>query len=224
MKLGAVIVGGGSGSRLGADLPKAFIPLGGTPLYQYSLKTFVKHPKIEEIIFVFPQTHSFSPSEKKKWGEEGVEFVVGGKTRQQSVFNGLAALSGSIQGVLVHDAARPFLTTAVIDRLIASLEKGFGGIAALPVTDTVKQADGECVVSTIDRSQLWIAQTPQAFPVTLLKQAYARAEAENWVVTDEASLIERLGERVALISGDSRNFKITTADDLALAEIILKGL
>ena len=218
MKFGAVIVGGGSGSRLGADIPKAFVLLGGKPIYFYSVTTFLNHPKISEVIFVTPKSFDGQVS------LSGVRSVAGGKTRQTSVFNGLKALSAEIDAVLVHDAARPFVTAAVIDRLIASLSEGRGGIAALPISDTVKLAEGDWIVETIERSSLWSAQTPQAFPVALLRQAYARAAAENGSVTDEASLIEKIGEKVRLIPGASLNFKITTPDDLALAETILKGM
>lgn len=218
MQFGAVIVGGGSGSRLGSDLPKAFVPLGGKPLYQYSLETFATHPRVREVVFVSPEAF------RAKVRHDGVTVVGGGERRQDSVWNGLSALSRSIDAVLVHDAARPFVSVGVIDRLVTAVAGGVGAIAALPLNDTVKLAHGDEVLETLDRTGLWIAQTPQAFPVFLLKEAYTRAAAEKWEVTDEASLAERLGATVRLISGDSLNFKITTPDDLALAEIILKGL
>lgn len=218
MQFGAVIVGGGSGSRLGSDLPKAFVSLGGKPLYHYSLETFAAHPRVREVVFVSPEAF------RTKIGHDGVTVVGGGATRQDSVWNGLSALSAAIDGVLVHDAARPFVSIDVIDRLLSAVGEGVGAIAALPLNDTVKLSRGGAVLETLDRSQLWVAQTPQAFPVFLLKEAYARATAEKWEVTDEASMVERLGSMVRLIPGDSRNFKITTPDDLALAETLLKGL
>lgn len=218
MQFGAVIVGGGSGSRLGSDLPKAFVSLGGKPLYQYSLETFASYPRMREVIFVSPEAFC------AKICHDGVTVVGGGVTRQDSVWNGLCALSDAIDVVLIHDAARPFISARVIDRLLAAVGEGVGAIAALPLNDTVKLSRGDSVLETLDRSCLWVAQTPQAFPVPLLKEAYARATAEKWEVTDEASMAERLGATVRLIPGDSRNFKITTPDDLALAETLLKGL
>ncbi|MDO8527388.1 MAG: 2-C-methyl-D-erythritol 4-phosphate cytidylyltransferase, partial [Deltaproteobacteria bacterium] len=158
MKFGAVIVGGGQGSRLKADVPKAFVPVGSKPLFWYSLEAFLSHPDISEIVLVLPKERPDVSIPNR------CKIITGGSSRQDSVFNGLNALSPDCDAVLVHDAARPFITRDIIDRLVAKLKEGKGCIAAWPVSDTVKLTEGEHIVKTIDRTHLWAAQTPQAFP------------------------------------------------------------
>ena len=218
MKCGAVIVAAGRGERLKSQKPKAFVALGDSPLFQYSLDVFLTHPKISEIVLVVPaeEAASFSNPHYKT--------VKGGKTRQESVRCGLAALSPDCEAVLVHDAARPFVNAAILDRLIMSLVQKKSCIAAWPVSDTLKASQEGVITHTIDRSSLWAAQTPQAFPAAILKKALEKAAKENFVGTDDASLVERLGEKVYLVMGDAKNIKITTPEDLALAQAILKGI
>ena len=216
MKCGVVIVGAGQGVRLGSAVPKAFVLLNSKPLFEYSLKIFQDHSQIQEVVLVLPQEKLNSVSPKN------YKVVVGGESRQDSVTNGLAALSATCEGVLVHDAARPFVTKAIVDRLLDGLEQGRNGIAAWPVSDTLKATEGDTIVQTIDRRNLWEAQTPQAFPVSVLKEALAKARKDNFVGTDEASLVERLKLPVEVVLGEATNIKITTKQDLELAEAILK--
>lgn len=218
MKIAAVIVAGGKGTRLGALLPKAFVSLGGKPLYQHSLETFLKHPAVAEVVLVLPENAPARPL------MANVRIVPGGTRRQDSVCNGLLALGSDVEGVLVHDAARPFVSSALIDRLAAELKAGRNAIAALPVSDTIKEVAGEKIIRTVDRQTLWQAQTPQAFIVSQLKEAFAVAAQQRWEeATDESFLIEKLGGTVHVVEGDAQNLKITTAADLELAEAILRN-
>ena len=218
MGCGAVIVGAGQGLRLGFNFPKAFVLLKSKPLFEYSLKVFLEHPKISEIVLVVP------PDKKDIVLPLRCKAVAGGSTRQESVFNGLKTLSPDCQRVLVHDAARPFISKAILDRLLEPLERGIASIAAWPVSDTVKATEGKKIIKTIDRQNLWIAQTPQAFPISILKEALAKARADNFVGTDEASLVERLGISVQVVLGDAANIKITSPEDLILAEALLNKI
>lgn len=212
MKLGAVIVAAGRGERLGNPIPKAHLLLGEKPLFQYSLDLFLNHSQISEIVLVTNTSVS----------QEKVKVIEGGARRQDSVEKGLMALSPDVQGVLIHDAARPFLTAALIDRLSAALREGNNAIAALPVLDTVKEADGGKIIRTVDRKTLWRAQTPQAFFVSQLKEAFAMARKHSWEeATDEAFLIEKSGGTVYCVEGDARNLKITTPADWEWAEIVI---
>ncbi len=215
-KSGVVIVAAGRGERLKSDIPKAFIQLLGKPLYKYSLEVFLNHPDIDEVVLVVPSEKVGGVPKNR------CQVVGGGATRQESVINGLAALSPKCESVLVHDAARPFVTDALIDRLLATLAEGKSGIVAWPVPDTLKRAKGDIILETVDRSHFWAAQTPQAFPVAILKEALQKAKEENFVGTDEASVVERLGLEVCLVLGDARNIKITTQYDLTLAQALLK--
>lgn len=216
MKCGAIIVAAGRGERLKAAKPKAFVTLGSKPLFQYSLDLFLAHPHINEVVLVVPaeEVSSFSKTPYK--------VVKGGETRQESVCCGLAALNPDCEYVLVHDAARPFVDAGVVDRLIETLSEGKNGIAAWPVSDTLKSSEAGVITKTIDRSSLWIAQTPQAFPTAVLKKALEEAKRNNFVGTDEASLVERLGLKVHLVMGNAKNIKVTTPEDLALATSLLK--
>lgn len=217
MKTAAVIVAGGNGTRLGLSTPKAFVTLCGRPLYEFSLEIFLNHPNISEVVLVVPEgSRCQSPTDK-------VQIVVGGRRRQDSVWNGLMALRDDVEGVLIHDAARPFVTSDLIDQLLAPLALGKNVITALPMTDTVKLADGGRIVKTVDRQLLWRAQTPQGFIFSQLKKAFQVAEREGWLATDESFLIEKWGGDVHWVEGDIQNFKITTPADFKLAEAILRS-
>lgn len=219
MKIGAVIVAGGRGGRLGKVLPKAFVCLGERPLYRYSLETFLEHPLVAQTVLVVPEEYA---GECQR-GVPQATVVCGGVRRQDSVEKGLYALAGDISGVLIHDAARPFVSPVLIDRLIAELREGRNAIAALPIADTVKEVEGGKIARTVDRKTLWCAQTPQAFSVSQLKEAFAMAHQHQWEATDEAVLIEKSGGSVYCVEGDARNLKITTPADWELAEGIVRG-
>lgn len=215
MKCGVIIVGAGQGTRLGYDSPKAFIPLGSKPLFQHSLDTFLAHSSFQEIVLVLPEKKCDLPKKDR------IKIVSGGSTRQDSVQAGLKALRVDCDTVFVHDAARPFVTKEILDRLLSAVSENKNCIAAIPVTDTVKQTKAQKIIQTVDRSQLWLAQTPQAFSRPVLEEAFSKAQKEGWEGTDEASLVEKLGIPVHIVPGDARNIKITTPQDLQLAQVLL---
>jgi len=215
MKSGAVIVAAGEGKRLGVDIPKAFFLLGDKPLYQYSLSVFQEHPAIEDIVLVVPPAHA-------DLSLKGVTVVGGGATRQESVWKGMKALKKSCDWVLVHDAARPFLTKELIDKLLNEARQNRNAIAAHPVADTIKMVESGRILKTVDRKNLWGAETPQLCKISDLQKAFETAEKENWTATDEASLLEKMGIPVFVVESDSLNIKITTKKDLSFAVTLLK--
>jgi len=226
-RLFALVPAAGSGSRMGADRPKQYAPLAGRPLIGHALHTLCAHPRIEQVLVVLaPGDREFAALDWSACGDKLVPLYCGGETRAASVFNGLLATNDAIDGndwVLVHDAARPGLAAADIDRLIAGVcDSEVGGLLALPAADTLKRAseDGE-VLSTEPRDRLWHAQTPQMFRYRVLVEALRRADIA--AVTDEAGAVELTGARPRLVRGSAANFKVTYAEDLALAERLLGG-
>ena len=217
----AIVVAAGSGERLGADRPKAFVKFGERTLVAASLETFESHDGIDGIIVAVPEgfeTEMSLIADDLGAGKIAAA-VAGGASRAESVANALACLPESAHFVLVHDAARPLAGEDLIDRVMAGLAEGADGVVpALPVTDTVKRlgADGT-VAETFDRSTLRAVQTPQGFPVERLRSAIERAGVGLAAATDCASLVETAGGRVICVEGDPRNLKVTTAEDLQRA-------
>jgi 2-C-methyl-D-erythritol 4-phosphate cytidylyltransferase len=215
----ALIVAAGSGERLGADRPKALVELAGQTLLEHSIEALRAAVGVERIIVALPPgLHVFGLP-------EGVEGVEGGAARSESVRRALAAAGEEHELVLVHDAARPLLTTALAERVIAALladPRADAAIAAAPVTDTIKRAarDGT-VLETLSRSELWSIQTPQVFRREALARALAVGAEKLALATDDASLIERAGGRVIVVPADPSNLKVTTPVDLRLAELLL---
>jgi len=206
---------------MGGPRPKAFLPLAGKPLFAYALRTLSTVPSLESIILVvaadWRQPAQSIVAEEKDLGIE-VLIAAGGDERQHSVRSGLGCIHDA-DLVIVHDAARPFATRALYSACIQAAAETGAAIAALPAHDTVKlAAPGEIVKETVDRTTVWLAQTPQVFRLDLLRRAYENAEAEGFVGTDEASLVERLGCPVRLVPGEAHNRKLTTRDDLLWAE------
>ena len=212
----ALIVAAGSGERLGAGRPKALLALAGRPMLQWSIDALTATAGVESIIVALPPGAS-APG--------GVAAVQGGASRSESVRIALAAARPDEQVVLVHDAARPLLTPALADAVLAALEGDDGAdaaIAAAPVTDTIKRAGEDRVVTeTPPRSELWSVQTPQVFRRAALARALDVAAHELAGATDDASLIERAGGRVVIVPAPSENLKVTTPVDLRLAELLL---
>jgi 2-C-methyl-D-erythritol 4-phosphate cytidylyltransferase len=227
--IGVVIVAGGSGQRLGGAVPKQFQPVRGVPMLLWSLRPFTSHPDVSDVVVVVPaDTAAALPEWLADLVKAGLHVVGGGSERMDSVEQGLRALPAECTIVLVHDAARPFVGREVIDAVISRVREGEGAIAALPVRDTLKSArtDGaDAIISgTVPRETMWRAQTPQGFPRALLENAFAHARSKKIVATDEAALVEQLGSRVHLVVDSSWNIKITTPDDLRLAELIAGDL
>jgi 2-C-methyl-D-erythritol 4-phosphate cytidylyltransferase len=215
----AVVVGGGAGDRLGADRPKAFVRLGGRTMLAWSLAMLDDHDLIDGIVMVVPEEYEERASllADDICATKIAAAVPGGATRPESASAGLACVPESAEFVLVHDAARPLTPPAVVDRVIAALRAGADGVVpALPMADTVKRVgpDGR-VAETLERSSLRSVQTPQGFPVAVLRAALAARPVD---ASDCASMVEALGRPVVCVEGDERAFKITTPADLARAE------
>lgn len=224
----AVIPAAGTGSRFGGNTPKQYLPLNGTPLIRHTLQALLADPRIARIVVVLaPDDATWNDACLPSASADRVCVArTGGATRADSVTNGINWLKENSHvknedWVLVHDAARPCLHPAQLTHLIDTLiDDPVGGLLAIPVADTLKRADQDTrVEATIDRRQLWQAQTPQMFRVGQLQQALS--SGDRAVMTDEASAIERLGHRPRLVSGSLTNLKVTYPEDLALASMIL---
>ena len=217
-----IVVAAGRSTRLGGGAAKQYRSVAGVPLVLRAVRPFATHPDVAQVALVLPPADAASPPAFLA-APQGpmLTLVAGGAERADSVAAGLAALRSECHIVLVHDGARPFPAREVIDRVIAHARAGEGAIAALPVTDTIKEASAEeptRVASTVPRAGLWRAQTPQGFPRALLERAYERAGRQASAATDDSALVEACGGTVRLVPDTLRNLKVTTPDDLAMAE------
>jgi 2-C-methyl-D-erythritol 4-phosphate cytidylyltransferase len=222
--VGVVIVAGGSSSRVGGTELKQFRWIGGKPMLLHSVQTFMARPDVASVVCVLPQRYTGDPP---PWlfqcDVERLMVSLGGRTRTESVANGLDDLPDEAQVVLVHDAARPFVDDATIDRVVKEARAGRVAIAALPVTDTLKEVDSHGrVTRTLERDPMWRAQTPQGFPRDVIVRAHRDAKTARITATDDAALCERLGIPVCVVLGSERALKITTEDDFARAEALSK--
>lgn len=221
-RVAVVIPAGGAGRRMGG-VRKPFADLAGRPVLDRCLDAFLARRDVHWIVVaVPPEVHAAPPA----WlcRDRRVDTVVGGNERGDSVRNALQAVPDDADIVLVHDAARPLITPAVIARCIEAAAAGFSVVASVPVVDTIQQVDdGGTIIATPDRSRLRAAQTPQAFPAAVLRAAYARAAGEGIAATDDAGLVARFGGVVGTVEGAARNIKITTHLDMAVAEALLRA-
>jgi 2-C-methyl-D-erythritol 4-phosphate cytidylyltransferase len=223
----ALIPAAGSGSRMGGDVPKQYLPLLGKPLIHHAIARLYGCPYIDRVYVVLaPNDDYWGQYDWQEFAPTLVPLFCGGAERFESVRNGLMTMLGDASDqdwVLVHDAARPCLTPLLLDRLIDEVgDDSVGGLLAVPVADTLKRADIHArVLRTESRNGLWQAQTPQMFRFGLLLEALAGSGGE--MPTDEAQAIERLGHHPKLVPSDSRNFKVTYPSDLELAELILRN-
>jgi 2-C-methyl-D-erythritol 4-phosphate cytidylyltransferase len=229
LALFALIAAAGTGSRIARGTPKQYLPLAGKPMLWHSVRALCAARPENVFVVLAPGDEEFA---RHEWGafDGRVEALYcGGETRRDSVYNGLVAASAAVDAddfMLVHDAARPCVPQSDLDRLIAECSADrIGGILALPVAETVKrvakdEAGTQRIAGTEDRTQLWLAQTPQMFRVGLLMQALRQAKRN---VTDEAAAIEQLGLRPRMIAGSRENLKVTYPEDLAIAEAILRA-
>ena len=214
MNVGVIIPAAGSGTRMGG-IRKPFIQLHGRALLQHCLDAFAEVRAVAHIVVVLPEDLLGNPPVWLR--AEDVKLVPGGAHRAESVRNGLRALPDDVDVVVVHDAARPLVRPALIEAVIARAAEGASATVATPVTDTLHRVRNDCIVETPPRSEFWRAQTPQAFPRAVLEEAYTSVpDAES--ATDEAGLVAKAGFPVHVIPGDATNLKITTPEDLALAE------
>lgn len=222
----AIIAAAGSGSRMASDRPKQFLELAGTPIIFHTLQRFEECDSIQEVIVVLPADESagFLSSAGKYGLRKLAKVVPGGKTRADSVKRGLLSIrSATAEIVAVHDGVRPFVSVDEIDATVAVAQQIGAAILVTRVTDTIKHVDGESIVETFDRTELRHALTPQCFRYDLLRRAFDNVDVSDPSLTDESAMIERLGERVAVVEGSSRNIKITTPLDLMIAESYLKS-
>lgn len=219
----AIILAGGSGTRMGASCNKVLLPLGGEAVLCRSVRAFLPH--VAHVVLVTRAEDM--PAVRQALAASGLEkapilFAHGGEDRQASVWQGLQALPHDCTHVMIHDGARCLVDGETILRVMASVERCGTGIAAIPVTDTVKQVDEEeRVLATPDRASLRAVQTPQGFDVALIRRAHEAALADGFRGTDDASLLERLGMAVQLVPGSRQNIKLTTPEDMIMAEAML---
>ena len=222
----AIVVAAGKGTRLGGDRPKQFLELGGIPVIIHTLRQFERSKQINEVITVLPaeDTAGFESLAQRFELSKARRVITGGATRAQSVRNGLNAIAEA-DIVAVHDGVRPFVTPEEIDEVVASAEKFGAAILTSAVADTIKRVEDERIVETVSRTELRRALTPQCFRFDILQRAFAQLhqlESAGIEITDESMLAERLGIEVVAVEGSSRNIKITNADDIALAEVLMK--
>jgi 2-C-methyl-D-erythritol 4-phosphate cytidylyltransferase len=220
----ALVVAAGSGERLGAGRPKAFVVVAGRPLVAWSLKALAA-AAVPRVVVAVPPGHGAAAEEAVAGAAAGfplgLALVEGGVTRSESVRNALAA-AGDVEAVVVHDAARPLAPPELFRSTLAALADTDAAIAAAPVTDTIKEAGSDgLVVRTHDRSRLWAVQTPQAFRTAALRRALDVSADVLAAATDDAWLVERAGGSVRVIESPPANFKVTTPHDLAIAESLL---
>jgi len=225
MKTYVIVLGGGSGSRMGAEINKIFLPLRGVPAIVRSIAPFTALCAGTVVVARADEADLMRTTlGRYGLGKAVLRVVAGGEDRQASVRNGLRALPADAEGVLIHDGARALVTEAIVRRALDSLEKRGSGVACVPVTDTVKRADAELLVTeTLDRENLYAMQTPQAFAAADIRRAHEVAERDGYRATDDAALLEHAGMPVYLCEGSRENIKLTTRFDLRLAEAILRA-
>lgn len=225
MKTVAIIPAGGTGRRMGGEIPKQYLLLAGTPILVHTLGAFQSSPLIDEMILAVPEGDIAEVRQGvvESYGFSRVRCVLaGGRERQDSVKKALAHLGGEDGVVVIHDGVRPFVTADLIERAVAAAKKFGAASVGLPVRDTVKEVDAAGRVSrTVPREGLWLTQTPQAFRKEVILRAYEQALADGFYGTDDASLVERTGTPVHMIPGDPENIKVTTPEDLLQGEKIL---
>ena len=221
MKVSAIIPAAGLGVRLGEE--KQFKLLAGYPLFIHSIRTFINSPKIDEIVIVVPKNKKkiiydwLTPISHKK----NIVVTHGGFKRQDSVKNGVLSSDSNSSLICIHDAARPFITSKIIEECITSAKNSDGAVVAIPSTSTVKYSRNNIIEKTINRDNVWLAQTPQVFWRDKLLKAYSNLDKTD-ILTDESVLMEKMGYKISLVSGDEANFKITTLEDWKRAESYLQ--
>ena len=220
-KCGAVIVAAGSASRMGG-IDKVMAPLGGEPMIARTVRAFQECDAVSQIVIVTREDLILPINSLCKEFPKVKAVIAGGKTRQESVANGLNALDKEMKLAAIHDGARPLITWQLIDWVIRAANTYGTAAPAIPVKDTIKTVEGGIVVNTPERSKLRAVQTPQVFDIDLLKGALLKAYQDGAEVTDDCSAVERLGMKVKIVEGDEKNLKVTTPMDLKIAEMLLE--
>jgi 2-C-methyl-D-erythritol 4-phosphate cytidylyltransferase len=224
-KLGVVVVAAGKGARMKSEVSKQFLPLRNKPILVHTLQVFDEIAEVAHIALVV------SAADKERCAEyiqqyrlhNNYSIIAGGAERQDSVYKGLEALPADITDVMIQDGVRPFVAREKIIQCWKEAMIHGAAVLAVPVKDTIKAVGSDgCILSTPDRRSLWAIQTPQAFRLSLLRQAYEQARRDQFVGTDDSMLVERLGAAVRIVEGDYTNIKITTPEDLVWAECLLR--
>jgi 2-C-methyl-D-erythritol 4-phosphate cytidylyltransferase len=229
MKVIALIPAAGMGKRMQAGINKQYLQIGGMPIVARTIAVFEDLAFVDDIYVITPEQEiPFCRTEVvERHGFTKVRAIVpGGKERQNSVLNGLRAIDGTDENavILIHDGVRPFITRHILEHAVVTAREFDGALVAVPVKDTVKVVHDGIIRDTPPRETIWLAQTPQAFRYSIIRAAHEIADAEGFLGTDDASLVERMGNEVHIVLGDYRNIKITTPEDLLLAEAFLKEI
>lgn len=223
MKTIALITAAGKGQRMQSSIPKQYLSLGGKPILAQTLQVFEECSSIDGIYIIVPQDQMDRVQKdivERYHFKKVFKVVRGGKIRQLSVWNGLKAIRSDCAIVVVHDGVRPLITRRLITQSIEVAQKNGAAVVAVLSKDTVKRAASGKKIQTLPREEIWLAQTPQTFQFPLLMKAYQKAHQDDILGTDDAFLVERLGHPITLVTGDYSNIKITTPEDLALAETL----
>lgn len=220
----AIVAAGGTGVRMGGRVPKQYLPLGGVPLLVHTLRALARAPSVLAIVVAAPgdRVQSTLAVLRRHRVPKLSGVVAGGAERQESVWLALQAVPPESRWIVVHDAARPFIDAALVDRVLAAAARSGAATCGLPVRETVKRVRQSMVEATLDREGLWLIQTPQAFGRTVLEEAHEKARRDGYSGTDDAVLVERLGGRVAVVPGSAWNLKITTPADLETARLWMR--
>ena len=221
-EVAVVIPAGGVGSRFGARTPKQFLRLGTMPILAATVQHFARHPAVRAVVVAAPEPWVTRAGRilGRVVTHTPLTVVAGGRTRQDSVWLALQAAPDDVEIIVVHDAVRPMITRRLVDTVVRAAAAEGAAICALPLTETVKRVRAERVEATLDRSELWAVQTPQAFRADLLREAHEKARRDGVVGTDDAMLVERLGHPVRVVRGLAENVKITTPEDLRRARFL----
>lgn len=217
----AIIVAAGSGERFGSELPKQFLEINGKPVIEHTIDRLSAAPSVDSIVLVLSADRIVAFEGRREQFPKITSIVAGGRSRAESVVNGLKAVPDACEIVAIHDGARPLVSVDEIERVIAKAKEFGAACLVAPVTDTIKSIRGSEISETLDRDNLRRALTPQAFRIDVLRRAFELAEL-NGVVTDDSRLVEMLGHPVAFVEGSSANIKITHREDLILAEALLR--
>ncbi len=227
MKVVAIVPAAGRGRRMNHSLSKQYLPLGGKPILARTLLALESSPLIDEILVSVREDElQYCKREViEKFNLKKVkELIPGGEERQDSVYNALKAISKGFDIVIIHDSVRPFVTKEMVKKAIKETKNHQAAVVAIPMKDTIKEMKNGFVRRTLDRNSLWAIQTPQVFSYDLILEAYEKAYKKKTKATDDASLVENLGHPVKVVEGSPDNLKITTPEDLILAEAILKEI
>ncbi|MCK4385612.1 MAG: 2-C-methyl-D-erythritol 4-phosphate cytidylyltransferase [candidate division Zixibacteria bacterium] len=225
MKTIAIIAAGGEGKRIEGNLPKQFLMLKDKLILAHTVDKFERCELIDEIILVVPEDYLEYCSREvvDKYGFKKVRKVIcGGKERQDSVHLGLKSCPNNTSIAVIHDGVRPLISPDKISESIKICQEKNAVVLVVPVKDTVKRVEHGNIITTLDRKKLWLTQTPQTFEYKLILEAYEKAKEDNFVGTDDSVLVERLGYEVTILEGDYKNIKITTIEDLQVAEKLLE--